>query len=311
VVAFRKFVDPPRFTPTPYGLLSVIDFPDAGDSHWRGGIIYQPNCAAGGPNGATYDECLAVTGTGAAPPPSAFVGTVSTAGRIATAFSVMQEFDCSAAVSVGEAKQQVLGAFASSEDWQVERSFWSGTAGGQTVVFPHLAASANIVDSTASAPYSLLLQSAAVTVSGVGDTLKSPVEVLGLLEGALADCYGGVGIIHIPQVAAPSFDAWGLLHPRNGVMYTANGNKVAIGAGYPGTSPAGAARAVDTAWVYATGNIIAYRDPAVITRAADPVSASIDRSENTIKMIAERRYVLGWDCCHFAVNAALGTPKGT
>jgi hypothetical protein len=311
VVAFRQFVDPPRFTPSPFGLTSVVDMPDGTGLHWDGGIIYQPNCAAGSGSGSTYDECLAITGVGggAVPPPAAFVGTVSTQARIATPFTVMQEFDCSAAVSMAEAELQVRGAFASSEDWLLERSFWTGIAGGQTVVFPHLAASTNLVDQTSSAPYSVLVQSAAVTVSGVGDTLKSPPEVLGLLEGALADCYGGIGIIHIPQVAYPSFDAWGLIHAQGPRLYTGNGNKVAVGAGYSGSSPAGVARAVDTAWVYATGNIICYRSDAPMVRASG--AQTVDRTKNTVKVIAERRYCLGWDCCHFAVQAALGVPKGT
>jgi hypothetical protein len=311
VVAFRQFVDPPRFTPSPFGLLTTVDFPDATGLHWENGIIYQPNCAAGSGSGTTYDECLAITGVGGGPvpPPAAFVGTVSIQARIASAFTVMQEFDCSVSVSMPEAEDQVRAAFASSEDWSVERSFWTGIAGGQAVVWPHLAAATNLVDQTTSAPYSVLVQSTAQTVSGVGDTLKSPPEVLGLLEGALADCYGGVGIIHIPQAALPSFDAWGLLHQSGPRLMTLNGNKVAIGAGYTGSSPAGAARAPDTAWVYATGNIIAYRSPAPMVRASG--AQTVDRAKNTVKVIAERRYCLGWDCCHFAVQAALGVPKGT
>jgi hypothetical protein len=92
-------------------------------------------------------------------------------------------------------------------------------------------------------------------------------------------------------------------------MTTKNGNKVAIGGGYPGSGPDGAPRAANTTWLYATGNVFGYRSN---VRVRAPQGAeSIDRSNNTIKMIAERTYVLGWDCCHFAVQAFLGAPKGT
>jgi hypothetical protein len=79
---------------------------------------------------------------------------------------------------------------------------------------------------------------------------------------------------------------------------------VAAGAGYPGTSPAGAAPATGESWIYATG--------AVTMRRGDiktfTLSESINRGNNTIEMIAERTYVLGWDCCHFAILVDIGVP---
>lgn len=295
----RQIVNPPAFTPTPYGLLTTVEFPTANGPHWENGITYQPNCAS---PSSTYDECIAVTGVGAPPPPPAFQNTVSIAPRGATAFTVMVEFDC-AAVGNDEARQTALTAMASTETWQVERSFWTGVVGGLVTVFPHLAANATVLDAQ-----NILLQDAAIVVTGVSGDLLNMVEALGLLEGALADCYNGVGIIHVPQHALASLDAWGLLHPRGPVMYTAAGNKIAVGAGYPGTSPAGAVRGSNTTWLYATGSIMAYKGEMLI-RAND--TQSFDKQKNTRKMIAERRYVLGWDCCHFAVNAGIGTPKGT
>jgi hypothetical protein len=307
----RQIVDPPLYTPLPYGLLSVVDFPVANDQHWQNGITYQPNCAT---PSSTYDECLAVTGTGNAPSPPAFQNTVSLAPRGATAFSVFVEFDCSA-VGNEEADMQARAAFASSETWQVERSFWTGVAGGQPIVFPHLAANAQILDAPVTggtAQNSILLQTAAVVVTGAAggspNLFSSTSEVLGALEGALADCYNGVGVIHIPQVALPSFDAYGLIKTKGARMYTANGNKVSVGAGYPGTSPAGAVRTPDQCWIYATGNIMCYRG-AVKVRASG--AQAMDKQKNTIKMIAERRYLLGWDCCHFAGSVGLGVPKAT
>lgn len=302
----RQIVDPPVFTVTPYGLLTVCQFPSPGDEHWQNGITYLPTCVTA--PSSTYDECIAVSGSAVQPgPPPAFTSTVSKVQRGATSFSVFVEFDCSA-VGNEEARQTAMSAMASVESWQVERSFWTGIAGGQPVVYPHLAANAQILDGFSQT--SIVLQSAAVVVSGAGfDTNTDMAQSLGLLEGVLADCYNGVGIIHVPEHAIPALDAWGLIRTQGPQMKTINGNLVAVGAGYPGTSPAGAARTADKTWLYATGAVMCYRSDLTIRPTG--LSQAFDRSKNTIKMIAERRYVLGWDCCHFAVNASLGVPKGT
>lgn len=299
----RQIVDPPRFTPTPYGLLSVVDFPTGADVHWQNGVEYQPVCSDAS---TTFDECIAVTGTGGAPSPTPWSAAVSISPRIATPFTVVSEFDC-AAVGNESAAAVARQAFLGDEGLQVENSFWTGLSGGQTVVFPHLAANAQILEPTLSTGGSILLQTSATVVTGVGDAMN-PATALGLLEGALASCYNGVGIIHIPQHAAASFDAWGLLKKNGPMLQTLAGNKVAIGAGYPGTSPAGVARTSDKTWVYATGNIMGYRTDVKIR--ANPTE-SFNKQKNTLKMIAERTYLLGWDCCHFAANVSLGVPKGT
>jgi hypothetical protein len=295
----RLLVEPPTFTSIPYGLLTVVEYPPTPDQHWENGVTYRSICLAtsGQTTGTTYDECISVTGTGAPPAGPSKVDNVDSIFRGATPFTVITEFDCSP-VGLGDAEAVAQRALAQSEPWQVERAFWSGIVGGQTVVFPHLAANAQVLDAQ-----SYVLQTAATTVTG-GATPLHVVEALGLLEGALADCYDGVGVIHVPQRALPTFDAWSLLHADGDVMRTLNGNKVAIGAGYPGTSPAGAVPTAGSSWIYATGAVMAYRSA---VRLLGPPGA-IDRAKNTVKMIAERTYVLGWDCCHIAALAAISVP---
>jgi hypothetical protein len=302
----RQIIDPPAFTPSPYGLLTTVEFPPTDGVHWENGVTYQPTC---GDAVSTYDECITITGVGGAPPPqSTFnVNTITVAPRGATPFTVMVEFDCSA-VGNNEARKTAETAMAGNETWQVENSFWTGLAGTGTsgpyqVVWPHLAANAQLLDAQG-----ILLQTSAVSVTGVPTDTLNMVEALGLLEGALANCYNGVGVIHVPQHALATLDAWGLAHKNGPVLTTLAGNKIAAGNGYPGTSPAGATRAQDKTWLYATGAVFCLRSDITI-RASD--TQSFDKQKNTIKMIAERRYVLGWDCCHFAVQAGLGAPKGT
>jgi hypothetical protein len=286
----RRYVPPPTFTPLPYGLLSVVQARfDEPDPHWQNGITYQPLCGAGG---STYDPCTAVTGTGQAPTPPDKAATANINARGATPFVVVAEIDCSPVGFWAEAEQRAPDALARWEPWQVERTFWTGLAGGQPVAFPHLAANASLVDGPVT-----LQTAASVIVTGGVDI----VEGLGLLEKNLADCYDGVGVIHAPMQLIPALSARGLLVKDGPRLRTWNGNAVAAGAGYPGTNPAGQSVA-GQAWLYATGAVFAYRAQPEVRRAEE----SIDRAKNTVKMIAERAYLLGWDCCHFAVPITTG-----
>lgn len=312
MAGLRQIVDPPSFAPIPFGLLTTVEWPVTNDLHWQAGITYAPTCstAVTGLGAITYDTNLAVTGAGGPPPPPApLANTLARRIRGATSFEVYVEFDC-AQVGNMQAQQDAEDALGMTEAWLVERAFWTGVGGGQNIVWPHLASNAAVYD-----PDGILLGSTAVNVTGVGqigvagDALNIETA-LGLLEGALANCYGGIGVIHVPQMLVPTLDAWGVIKANGPVMKTLNGNKVAIGAGYPGTGPDGSSRAGNQCWMYATGNVFGYRSP-VRVRAPDNSAASFDKSTNTRKMIAERTYVLGWNCCHFAVQAALGVPKGT
>jgi len=298
-------IEPPAFTPARYGLLSVAPPTTPADPHWAGGVQYQALCPSGG---TTYDECIVVTGSGGPPPPpTAKADNVDWTARGATPFTVYAEFDCAPAAFANEAEAQRLAedALTRVEGWQVERAFWTGQAGGQEVVFPHLAENALIVAGSGinGSPVTITLNTAAVVVTG-GET-AGPVDVvegLGVLEQALADCYKGEGVIHVPTSLLPTFAAHGLLVRDGSQLRTWKGNLVAVGGGYTGSSPANAAPAAGQAWVYATGSVFAYRSAVQTFRLAE----TLDRNENTIRAIAERTYVLGWDCCHLATLMSLG-----
>jgi hypothetical protein len=285
-------VEPPAPSPAPFGLLETAGpaVDDGGDRHWQAGVVYQVLCPSGG---TTYSECLAVTGVGPPPPPSDKADNVDLPLRAATPFAAFAQFDCS---PVGQPDLQELAgrALSRTEGWQVERAFWSGVAGGQPVVFPHLAANAALSGPAGPPGTVYQLQSAAtVPVSGG----LSAAAALGALEGALADCYRGQqATIHAPVAAVPTLAAARLLERRGDSLVTLNGNRVVAGGGYPGTSPAGAAPAAGTTWLYATGRPFYYRGPV----RSFPLAEGFDRARNTARMLAERTYLLGWDCCHFA-----------
>lgn len=290
-MAARQLVDlPTAFTPLPYGLWDTVQQPSPDGVHWQQGINWIERCPVGD---ATYDECLSVTGTGAPPEPPAKTANVDQSTRGALPFTVYAEFECSP-IGLAEAESVASDALARVEQTQVETAFWTGTAGGQPVVFPHLAAGAEVLDGT------VVLQ----PVASPAVTGADVAHALGALEQELADCYAGQGLIHVPRSVLPTLAAWNLIAERDGRLYTTAGNLVVAGTGYTGTGPDGAAPTAGTAWIYATGAAWGYRSDPYVTRLRD----SLDRTSNTLRMLAERTYLVGFECCLLAAHIVLGVP---
>jgi hypothetical protein len=289
----RMLVDPPRRQPMPYGLFTVVEERPVDDPHLLGGVEYQALC---GGAGTTFDYC--VTGG----PGPGFSATASRPVRAALPFTVFSEVDCAPIGDTWEqAGDDARNILQTTEQYQVENVFWTGTVGGlSNQQYPHLAANSAVTSSIVTGGLQVTLQTQAVIVSGGP---LSPVSAIGQLEGALAACYDGQGIIHVPETAIPALANLNMLKERGGRLYTQNGNAIVAGAGYTGTSPSGVTPTPGTTWMYATGQVFMYRG-AIQTVARE--SESLDRSTNTLKMRAYRTYVLGWDCCHFAVQINAG-----
>ncbi len=284
----RVTVPAPAFTPLSYGLLSVAqDMTSQFDSHWEAGITWMPLCST--PD-STYDECLTVTGVGAVPEPEAKSTTFSNVRRAATPFTVYARKDCSTPTFWEELPEQIREAVFQGEGWQVERSFWTGiSAGAAGVVHPHLASAAE------------LIHDLDILELEVDDVSASPVHVregLGLLEEGLANCYRGQGVIHVPVALATHLIAWGLIRQIEGRWVSPAGNLVSIGAGYLGSSPSTPGIVTsEVRWMYATGAVFYARSNLRdFTR-----TEMLDRDDNTIEALAERTYVVGWDCCLLGV----------
>jgi hypothetical protein len=300
VASARPIVNPPAFTPLPYSLWDVAEHLPA-PAHWQAGVTWIDRCPAGD---STYDECVIVTGSdgGAVPEPPAKTDNVLQEFRGATPFTVFAEFDCSPVGLGDEAAINALAteALARTEDSQTELSFWTGAAGGQTVVFPHLAADTEVVDE-----HGIVLQPVAtIAASGSDIVTLDPAVAFGQLGHQLDQCYGGLGTFYIPRFALPTFIALRVLEDRNGTLYTPSGHKVVVSGMFPGTSPAGDDPPEGQAWIYATGPVFGYRGEVFATRRNE----SFDRAENTVQMIAERTYVFGFPCCLLAALMDLGVP---
>ena len=287
----RQLIElPTTFTSLPYGLWDSLQTPGPDGAHWQQGITWEDRCPTGD---TTYDECLAVTGTGAPPEPPAKTANVVQESRGATPFTVYARFDCSP-IGLGDAQTVAQDALARVEQLQVEEAFWTGVAGGQAVVFPHLAADTENLDGE------IVLQPVATPVVTGADVATA----LGLLEQELAECYAGQGLIHVPRSVLPTLAAWNLIEVVDGRLVTTAGNLVVAGGGYSGTGPDGVAPADGTTWIYATGAAWGYRSNVFFSQVRD----SLNRSSNTLQMLAERNYLIGFECCLLAAHIVLGVP---
>lgn len=283
----RKYVDPPTRQPLPYSLVQMTDWRDSNDPHWQAGIEWQSLC---GNSATALDYCV----TGAALPAQK-VDTGGLEPRAANPFTVYAEIDCSPVGTHWErGMADARRLLEQSEAHAVEQAFWTGTAAGVTnTVYPRLAADTAVYDTGSS--FRVQLQTVAVVVTGgLGVT---PALGMGALEDAAADCYHGVVTIHVPMIAIPSLMHRGIIQRDGARLRTISGNTVVVGAGYANTSPAGVAAGVGQAWIYSTGTVFGYRS-SVKTFMREQ---SLERSTNTLKAIAERTYVLGFECCHHAV----------
>lgn len=277
------------FTAPSFDLLSTATQLDLPDTRWKMGIVWEPLCPE---STGTYDPCTAIVdNAGAAEPaPAPPVKAATTEWQIrgATPFTAYSRIDCSPVGQWDQLSETNQQALIRSESRFVETAFWTGVAGGQTVVFPHLAADTAMSDGED------LLQPAATVVTATPQNIATGI---GMLEDAMRDCYPGVATLHMPiRLAALAAEAY-LLTSRAGRMFTTSlGSKVVIG-DYPGTAPDGSS-AEGVTWMYATGEVFYARDREPTRfRAVD----AFDHAVNTVEMLAERTYVIGWDCCLLAI----------
>lgn len=285
------------FIPSPYGLSSVVNWQETADDRWQMGVKWEPVCVTGA--GSTVSVCI--TGSQITVPDK--TPTWSQLTRGARPFTVFSEIDCSPVGWWERFEERAAQGLTQAEAWQVERTFQTGLAAGITnMVLPNLTATGPISDAGDS---SILLQPATVLISGA--QAVDIVEGIGRLEQALSgNCYaGGTPVIHIPVQIAAELASEAMLEVRGPrLTLKHSGSWVAVGAGYnPAYGPGGITAAAGQTWIFATGQIFGYRGRVNLIGNA---TQSFDRSENTMKRIAERTVLLGWDCCLAAINVTLG-----
>lgn len=297
----RVNVSAPRKEGLEYGLLSVVEDRSADSTKWKNGVTWVNVC----PDiNSTYEACIqgnaaGVPVTGLATPPTKTATSVRSIWG-ATPFTLKEQIDCSPPGFWEDADEFVAKAFDEAEEVGVAEVFFSGTVGGvANLQFPHLAAAGTLVDNVPGGA-TLQLQTASLAPSGNGSL--DVVEALGKLEQALGACVHGKGIIHVAAELVPHLKANHLLEERDGGYYTCNGNRLAASPGYSGASPTGVVQ-VGVSWMYGTGPVFLYKGrPRFIGTEAE----SLDRTVDTLRRLYERTYVIGYDCCLFAVPVSTG-----
>lgn len=288
VSAGQPLVAAPTRTPLSYGLLSVSQTPVDTDEHWQFGVRYEVDpCTV---DRLTFEVCP-VSGS-----PELKQATDAWSMRSANAMTVYSLIQCGPVGTWDDYEARATRAFTSGEARAVEREFWTGERG----YLPHLAED-TAQNQTGPFDSTVTLQTAATPV--VTGASVDVVEAIGLLEEALAGCYGHEGVLHVPPAAVAHLKAKTLITTDGPRFRSPMGHLVAAGAGYTGSSPAGVAPASGIYWFYATG-ALAVRRSAI--RVVSPREQALNRATNGMVFVVERTYVIGWDCCHFAVPVRLG-----
>lgn len=270
----RQYIDVTGepFASSRFGLLSVANELDIADPHWQQGIMFQPlDCGAAN----------VITGSCTSDPTSKVPTVTGVPTLEADAFTAYAWVLCGpAGILRSEYERRATLALERGEGRAVESAFWTGTVGDVTIE-PHLASS-----------------DATVVVTGSSNVVRA----MGFLEGELASCYGGEGVIHVPAQAVPHLADRGQIVQDGSVLRTALGTLVAVYSSNNRQGPTGSDPAsLDDAWFYATGAVSYARSGILMT----PFEESIDRSKNSIAQIAERTYLIKWDCCHLAAQVTL------
>lgn len=121
----------------------------------------------------------------------------------------------------------------------------------------------------------------------------TPTYALAVAEQAIAEAYPGTGIIHMSRQSATIL--WANLVVSGGKMQTLLGTPVVVGAGYDNAvgSP------IATSSIFATGPVLLYRGD------IDTREQAINKAHNEVSYVAQRDYVLGWDCYAVRVDLTL------
>lgn len=142
---------------------------------------------------------------------------------------------------------------------------------------------------------------AAATTAGTNltpGTLVSPEHSLAILEEWMKERYDGAPVIHVSSDLGSILATKGAIERHGTHMETKTGSWVVVGAGYPRTG-IGGAPAAGTEWMFATGGVFVDRGQSFV-QGPYMVQTPLD---NTQIVLAERTYVVGWDCTPAGIRA--------
>lgn len=121
---------------------------------------------------------------------------------------------------------------------------------------------------------------------------------LGYVEQAVTNLYGSRAVIHVNRLVGSLLYTAGALKPEGGNLITGLGTPVIIGGGYDTDLTVPPA----TLTVVGSGPIVMYRGPI-------ETATGYDRDTNTSSIIAQRDYLVGWDCAAVAASTTIDIPE--
>lgn len=288
MVSQRDFTSPPAFQPLQGRLRDAVDGPYPFTGHSKLGAMYNPDvCSL-----PLQTSAACISGIGAAKTAHAGANW-----RATDPFIVYTWLDCPLVGSnEEELKQRTKAAHENNAPTLAETVFWTG---GDFNTSQHLAEDTAITETVGGSV--VTLQTGAITVTGTYDI----VEAIGVLEQSMADCYGGTPLIHVPRGAMAHLNSAYLVKEAGARILTIGNRSIVVAApGYKRTGPDGTLAPLGHAWFYATGSVKMWQSE-IMWQSRD-VREFLKRDTNDTVLIAEQRFMFGWDCCHFAVLVKLG-----
>lgn len=140
---------------------------------------------------------------------------------------------------------------------------------------------------------------APVDLTPVGGAVSPQVGVA-ILEGYASSVYVGAPTLHLPRTVASLLLGTQGAVLEEGEFTTKLGSKIAAGAGYdyPNLGPDGTGAPAGEKWLYATGEVVVRRGPAIVRQV-------MAHTDNEVYVLAERGYVAAVDCFTAAVRVTL------
>lgn len=263
----RKLVNPIPGTPSPYGLLGgCVQVVTVSDQHELNGTEFLPmSCATAHP---WVDPCVDPTAPAATkvfdrPGLCQFDPITVYSGATCSTFGLSYE----------EGQQRALEQLHMGEQRALEEHFMAKLC--------DMAQGTDLTPSTG----------AVSTAQGVA-----------ILEGWLAETYGGQGIIHVPAAAAALFGCCNVVTRTSDdrCPETLMGNGVVFGAGYnTNVGGTGCIQApVGEAYLYVTGPVRVRRDTPQLVPSSE--AESVRYSTNDRYALAESTFVVETACCEAA-----------
>lgn len=151
----------------------------------------------------------------------------------------------------------------------------------------------------------------ALTLAGattVVPTAPGAGAAIAALEAAFYAVHGYIGTIHVNTRAYAAVDYAGIVDRGSGGQLVTTLDSVwAFGAGYGITGPADVAPAAGFVWAFMTPQVTIWRSE--IMQMA-PATQTLDRTLNQWDTVAERVYLIGYDCQDdvFAVQVPVAAP---